>query len=499
MKISKTTFLEYLYCPKNTWLKLHKPELLSTFKLSAFELQLVEQGNEVEAFARNLFPGAALVVASDDDACEETTRLMSYRVPAIFQATFVVDGFKAKLDVLAWDEQKQSWSIFEVKGTNSLKEDVKVRDHVEDITFQASVLRRAGISISRYSIIHLNKEYVRFGDIDIHKLFAIEDVTEKVKTKLPEIEGLMDQAKKDLSRSEEPKGGCECYYESRRNHCTTFEYSHPHIPDYGVHDLVRIGLSKKKLVLMVDNEWYRLEDIPDDFQLSDNQRNQIRAYKTKRPELNLDAIQDEIEKLKFPLYFLDYETYAPAIPMFDGFHSYQRIPFQFSLHILPEPNGELEQVEFLQTICDDPSEEVARLLEKHIEPSGTVLVWYQTFEKGVHTEIAERNPALKPLMERINGQVYDLMDLFAKQHYVHPDFRGSVSIKKVLPALVPELTYKDLEIQEGTKASEAWWGMVGPGKSDTEKKEIEVALKAYCGRDTYAMYAIWKHLHDLVK
>jgi hypothetical protein len=496
--ISKTTFLEYLTCPKNVWLKLHKPETHGQFALSDFELQLAEQGNEVEAYARNLFPGGVMVTETGDEACNETTRFMASRIPAIFQATFLEDGFLAKNDVLAFDSARQCWDIYEVKGTNSLKEDRKERDHINDVAFQVSVLRRAKVSVGRSFVVHLNKEYARFGDLDFRALFTIEDVTEKVEAKIPEIEGLMDDAKRYLTQAAEPNGGCECNYESRNNHCTTFAYSHPKVPEYSIHDLSRIGNSKKKLLRLVNDEIYSFEDIPDDVELSDNQKNQIEAHRTGRPIIDKEGIATELASLKFPLYFFDYETYAPAIPMFDGYQAYDHIPFQFSLHILRGPDVELEQVEFLQMTCADSSEEVARLLEKHVEQSGTVIVWHAPFEKSVNKEIARRTPELRIIMERINTQIYDLKEVFAKQYYVHPDFRGRVSIKKVLPAIVPELKYTDLEVQEGTQAMGAWWEMVASGTEPERKEELATALKRYCGMDTYAMYAIWQHLRAVI-
>jgi uncharacterized protein DUF2779 len=114
------------------------------------------------------------------------------------------------------------------------------------------------------------------------------------------------------------------------------------------------------------------------------------------------------------------------------------------------------------------------------------------------TEIAKRQPGLVAVMERINGQVRDLRDIFANQHYVHPDFRGSTSIKAVLPVLCPELSYKELAIREGASASNAWWQMIAPTTSPAEKKEIALALREYCALDTYAMYAIWRALWDTI-
>ncbi len=200
----------------------------------------------------------------------------------------------------------------------------------------------------------------------------------------------------------------------------------------------------------------------------------------------------------FPLYFFDYETYAPAIPAFETYSPYQRIPFQFSLHVLREKDGEPEHIEFLQRDRSDPSAVVAELLGQYIDPKGTVVVWYAPFERGVNTEIGQRLPGVASLMDRINGQVQDLRDVFAKQHYVHPDFRGSTSIKAVMPVMAPKLSYADLQIKKGATASEQWWNMTAENTAAGERERIAAALLAYCGLDSYAMYAIWKKLQEVV-
>src|ERR1700694_5236859 len=173
LPISKTTFLQFQICPKDTWLRLHKPELVETFILTEFEKHLLEQGNEVEVYARQLFPGAVLISATGDDAVEETRRLMSGGADAIFQGTFLADGFFAKCDVLKRGATPGTWDIFEIKGTNSKKEGSEDRDHISDLTFQKNVLRLAGITVGRAYIVHLNKEYVRLGALDVQALFTI--------------------------------------------------------------------------------------------------------------------------------------------------------------------------------------------------------------------------------------------------------------------------------------------------------------------------------------
>jgi hypothetical protein len=494
MLISKSTFLEFQMCPKNTWLKLHKPELLHKFRLSEFELHLVEQGNEVEAFARNLWPGGVLVALGGEEGCRETERLMLSNVPAIFQATFVADGFIAKCDVLVPGADAGTWDMYEIKGTNSKKEGSEDRDHISDLTFQRLVLERAGYKVARTFIVHLNKEYVRQGALDVEALFIKDDSTELVQEKRAEIEGGMAAAGEYLNRAMEPNGGCECHYNGRSRHCTTFAYSHPKIPGYSVHDIVRIGSSKKKLVYFVDHNIFTLEDVPPDFELGEAQTNQVLAHKRGTPSIDEDGIRAALSEYSYPLYFFDYETFAPAIPAFDGYSPYQRIPFQFLLDILREPGGQLEHVEYLHDEPSDPTERIAELLAKHVEPRGSVIVWYAPFERGVNAEIGKRRPAFSAVMERINGQVRDLRDMFTGQLYVHPGFRGSTSIKAVLPVLCPDLSYAELAIKEGATASNKWWEMIAPMTGEAERKEIARALREYCELDTYAMYAIWRVL-----
>lgn len=498
MNISKTNFLDFQFCSKNLWLKLNKPELLEKFALSDYEQHLADEGNEVEAVARNRFPGGVEVQQYGEAACLETTKLLTAKVAAIFQATFIVDGFLARSDVLAWDAEANAWHLYEVKGTSSVHETGNGRNHLDDLAFQLSVLRRSGVVVHKCSVMHLNSEYVRQGDLDIDELFTTEEVTEKVEERFADVEAMMAAAQEYLAKVEEPTGGCECIHRGRSNQCTTFNYSNPHVPAYSVHDLARIGSSKKKLLWLVENKVFDIKDVPlEEIELSDTQINQIMVHKRGEPIINTDGIREEIAGLAFPLYFLDYETFSPAIPLFSGYGPFDKVPFQFSLHILREPGGELEHVEYLHMEQSDPTPAVIKLLEEYIGPKGTIIAWNKSFEMDVHRRMAKREPQHAPVIERMNGMFYDLKDVFHKQHYVHPDFKGSVSIKYVLPAIVDEPGYKALTIHGGAQASEAWWAMLT--SHDTAERELIASdLKKYCELDTLAMYKIWRHLFEMI-
>jgi len=497
--LSKTNYLEYLFCPKNLWLKINAPELLEDFELSDFEKSIIEKGNEVEEWARKLFPDGVLVDGKNlEEKAIETKKLMDKKVPVLFQATFIADGFVVMADILEYDPKKNVWNLYEVKGTNSLKETSSSKSHIDDVAFQNIVLQSAKIPMGKLCIMHLNKDYKKQGDITLDKLFIVNDVGDKIKEIHDATKTTMSEALAYILKKGEPKGNCSCLYKGRNQHCPTFSYSNKKVPGYSVHDLSRIGSSKRKLKDLIDRNIYDVADIPLDMEFSPVQQNQIDVFRTGKPMINSGEIKAELESLEFPLYFLDYETYSPAIPLYDNYRPYQHVPFQFSLHVLDSPGGELRHIEFLHEEDSNPSVDFAEFLIKHIKDAGTVIVWHKVFECGRNKDLGEMHLEHKAFFERLNNQIYDLKDIFQKQHYVHSDFRGSISIKKVLPVLVPELHYKDLNIQEGGAAMEKWRSMISNKTLPDEKKKISADLLEYCKRDTYAMYAIWKVLNELI-
>ena len=496
--ITKTIYLEFLACAKNAWLKQYKPELAANFELSAFEKSLVANGNLVELWARKLFPSGILVEEFGEAATIKTQQYIKDEQSVIFQSTFILGNFLARNDVLEYDKDSDCWNLYEIKGTNTVKENGEERDHVEDAAFQYIILRDCGIKIGRVNIIHLNKEYIRGDEINVYELFVIDDITDKILEREDVTREKMSKAEEVLFQKDENALECTCIYQGRSNHCSTFHYSHPEVPEYSIHDLSRIGNSKKKLAELVNSGILDINDIPDGFKLSDTQRNQTDVHKSQVPIVDHLAIKNELESLNYPLYFLDYETYPPAIPLFKGFRPYQHIPFQFSLHVLNSSDGDLEHHEYLHTDNSDPTEGIISALKESIGPDGNIIVWYKPFERTRNSELGELSPSNREFLSDINNRIYDLMDLFHKQMHVHPNFRGSTSIKKVLPVLVPELNYKELAIREGGSAMEAWFEKILNASSEEEKNETAKNLLKYCYMDTYAMYAIWKELIKII-
>lgn len=496
--IDKSTYLEYLNCPKNTWLKLHKPELLELFELSEFEKNLSKTGRLVEELAGKMFPQGEAIKRFGDQAIPATRRHIEQKTPVLLQPTFLFEKFLCRCDILAYDAASDSWNLYEIKATNSLEGHTKEVNFMEDATFQAAILTKLEIKLGKIFIVHLNKDYVRGDELELEKLFVYEDVTDEVLNKIPDTWDKMQQARDDLLGKQEEEMACQCLYLGRSAQCTTFKYSHPNVPDYSIHDLYRIGQSPKKITRLVKDKIFALKDIPEDFPLSDIQQNQLRVHLEQKPMIDSAALREELNKLVYPLYFLDYESYASAIPMFKGFLPYQQIPFQFSLHVVEKPGAEPENYGYLHEGEFDPSLTLIEELKELIGPTGSIIVWNKGFESKIHTELAVRHAQHKEFLNNLNFRIYDLMDIFRKQIYVHPDAKGKNSIKNVLPALVPELSYNDLEIHEGATACQRWYEMVfGQSLVPSEKEKILTDLLTYCTLDTYAMYAIWKHLYDI--
>lgn len=496
MKLSKTNFLICLDCAKNAWLKIHNPEVHKKYPLSSFELHIIDTGNKIDELARGLFPDGVLVESRDDT--ELTKQLMTEKTCVIYQPVFATEKFITACDIFVWNSATNLYDLYEVKSSTVSEENGGRRtdEYLIDIAFQKNILIELGIEIGTLNLIRINKEYIRSGDIDLQGLFLIEDVTNQVDEILETVKGQMEGAHELLSKETEPTGYCDCIFKGKNSHCTTSKYSNHDLPEYSVHSISRIN--KKKLTDLVDRNIFDIHDVPEDFELSENQRRQVDTAQSRKEYVDKDGISEFLQTIEYPIAFLDYETYPSAIPKYNDYRPYQQIPFQFSLHIIESLGGESVHYDFIYTEQDCPDEYFAKALEKHLPRTGSVVVWNERFEKSINTQIGEHLPEYKNFMQEVNNRVKDLMIPFYGKTtmYDHPKFKGSASIKYVLPALVPHLSYKDMHIQEGGSASDTWNRIVSGEYSEKDKNMKIQALKDYCHLDTLAMVEIWRVLKN---
>jgi len=494
MRITKTDYMEYTMCPKNLWLKKHKPGIFEDIEITEFQKEIILNGQIVDEASMHLFPDGKLVNAENNvDQLDYSKELLAKRNGTIFQASFEWNGFFVRTDILHFDKQANSWSLYEVKATNSVK--TSPYSHIKDLAFQKLLLKYNDIDISHIGVIHLNSVYRRSGELNYDDLFQETDVTIKVN----DAEGIVNTEMNDLKNylKMPEKQGCGCLYKGRTAQCKTFAYSNPHIADYSVHNISRIGSSKKILADWINRNIYSIEDIDNPQVLKGYRHLQYIAHIGGEAIVNSEEILNILNDLEFPIHFLDYEAYSSAIPAFDRFGPWQHIPFQYSIHILND-DGSLEHREFL---IKKPTNEITHSLvdnlAKDVHDTGTIVVWYAPFEKARNNYLALLYPEFSDFISNLNNRIFDLMKIFSDGHYVDPGFRGSNSLKNVLPVLVPDLLYTDLEIQKGIDAPVYWKKMISEKSDLSEIKDIEKQLLEYCKLDTFAMVRIYEFLKNL--
>ncbi|MBK8503122.1 MAG: DUF2779 domain-containing protein [Saprospiraceae bacterium] len=492
MNITKSEFLKFRECDSHFWMLKHRPEIIEEKPISDFVQQIIDQGTEVELWARKRFPEGQLIDSWRADAIRDTQCALDSGVPILFQASFTADGIHARIDVL--ERTSEGFNIYEVKGTTA--SDKKDESHLWDAAFQKEVLIRSGHPVNQIFLIELNKEFRKNGEIDPDKLFVITNISEEIQKISNDVQRAISDAKHLLTQPEPIT--CDCMYKPSAKHCPTFGHFHPQVPAYTAHDLYRIGSSPKRLRSLIDDGLFGIAEIPINYDLTPNQLNQVRVHNLDQPIIKADLIEKSLAELEYPLYFLDYETYPAAIPVFEGCYPFQQVPFQYSVHIQYEPGGELQHCEFLHQDLSSPILAITQSLRENIGDAGSVIVWNKNFERKCNEDLAAVLPDDLDFLVGINNRFYDLADIFARQQYVDKGFKGKYSIKKVLPVLCPDLTYENLTIQDGGAACNAWKEMIFGEMTLPSIMETVTALLEYCKLDTLAMVKIYHSLNEIV-
>lgn len=459
--LTKSDFLAFRECAKSFWIQRHRPWTARPTP-SAFDQLLMRDGYAVEAMAQTLFEARG-----DADTIARQVELSCGR--CFVRADFV----KTRPD--------RCIEIFEVKSSTS------PTDHIVDACFQKIVAERAGFTVAAVHIVHVDPEFRRSGPVDPARLLIVAPVTDAIALIQAEVEGEVDRALELVAMKAIDEQGCECMLKSRSHHCANFLHFHPDYPERPIHSLPRMhGLRLAELVasgrLSID------ELAPADVTAS--QLPVLTAMQSRRPVIDAASLKAFLDALVFPLHFYDYETAGSAIPAADGHGPHEQVPVQFSVHVLSD-DGRLEHHEFLAPGHGDEAH-LAEALRAAIGESGTALAWNESFEKGCNRRLARLLPAHAPFLEDLNERTVDLMVPF-KKDYVHPDFDGSTSIKKVLPVLVPSLSYDGMPVHDGAGAILAFRQMIET--SDLrERSALRGQLLTYCRLDTLAMVEIHQHL-----
>lgn len=484
-RLSKSRYLAGLQCHKRLYLMIHEPELAAP--PNASRQAILDMGSTVGETARGYFPGGKLIEAGyrqSQDALDETAALMADpSVPAIFEAALLSEHTLVRVDVLLREtpeEQGSRWRLIEVKSSGRPK-----AHHLDDLAIQAHVAIGAGLPLSGASLMHLNTEY-RYpgGAMDLARLFTLCDVTPLVMERLKELPARLSEMRTMVEAPAppliQPDAHCHMPYE-----CPYWDHCIKGKPTRWVYHLPGRKTTAQELI---DQGIETIDEVPDSVSLTVIQR----RVKDNREWIG-PALADVLASVQYPVHHLDFETFMPAIPCYPGTHPFQLIPVQWSNHVEAKAGPLLHQ-DYLSETPDDPREEFTRRLLESLGDRGAICV-YSQYERSVLEQLAELFPHHRSALQAVVKRLWDLLAV-VQDHYYHPAFNGSYSIKSVLPAVVPELAYDDLEIGEGAVAAREYARMVFEITDWVERQRIADALRAYCARDTLGMVELRRALGE---
>ena len=490
--LSKTRYCKARQCKKIIWLKKYKPE----YAIQKARDIVLENGTKVGQLAKGLFGKYENIDFNENlnIMIDQTKKLLKNKPNIITEASFNYNNNFCSVDILKNDID--GVEIYEVKSSTEISD-----IYLDDVSYQYYILNNLEFNIKKACIVYINNKYVKQGNLELNKLFNIEDVTEIAKSKQQEIENNIYELNKYMEEhmDNEPKDdiGIKCF---KPYECEFWEYCTRNLPKPNVFDIKGGMHLDKKFEKYYDgkisfNDLQNENINPKYLEKIDFELNNL------QPKIDKDYIKEIIKALNYPLYFLDYETYQVAIPEIDGTRPYQQLPFQYSLHIIKEEGAAIEHKEFLAEIEDkDFIRHFAENLIKDIPDNGSVIIYNRAFEPARNREIAEMYPDLKDELERINCNMIDFLEPFKQRKYYTKEMQGSASIKYVLPALYQkdsELDYHNLPVvHNGEEASEAFLSL--KGKSKEKQKEIRNGLLVYCQLDTYAMVKIWMKFKQIL-
>lgn len=487
--LSKSTFIRSSQCLKSFYLNKYYPKLRDA--IDARQQAVFDRGHSVGELAHGLFPGG--VDCSPPEAylyhlsVEHTMYEIERGAQVIYEAAFQYDRVLAAMDILV--EKEGCWYAYEVKSSTKISD-----TYILDAALQYYVITNSGIALDDISILYINSEYMRKGDLDIKSLFISESVLGRVLEKQDYIKQQIKTAKLTLASKEIPDVdiGLQCYSPYT---CDFIGHCWPKIPKGSIFELTYLGDDKK--MELFKSGVRLIKDIPDDYPLNGRQQLQKECIISGKRVIDKIALKHFLDSLRYPLYFLDFESFNPAIPPFNYTQPYRQIPFQYSLHSKESAIGTLSHHEFLAAGNGDPRKLFIEHLLNDIGNKGTILVFNKAFEGSILGQMAALYPEYSVQVNSINIRIIDLMKPFQSRAYYTPEMNGSHSIKSVLPALVPELSYNKLQITDGQMASNAYQQLMVESNANAIET-IRKNLLDYCSMDTLAMVKILEVLEKTV-
>lgn len=477
-RLSKSRYQIGLQCRRALWRQVHARNTADP--VTERQQWIFDQGHEVGELAQGLFPGGTEVTEGPfdgDRALRTTLGLIAGGVETLYEPAFEYAGVLVRVDILVRVAEGE-WDLYEVKSSGSVKD-----QHITDAAVQTYVVEGAGLSVRRTHVVHLNTGYVyQGGEHDPTRLFLAVDVTDPVRDYLPQVDPQLRELHEMLAGPEpDMRIGGQCTSPYR---CSFYGYCHDFLPDaLPVTDLPRI--SADLLERLLEAGIHSIAEIPLDTDgLQPRQRDIVEAVAGGEPRIDSPGLAAALSSLDWPVYHLDFETVAPAVPLWKGTRPYEAVPFQYSIHV-HHREGSHEHREFLHTDPGDPRQPLAESMLFDLEQSGSI-IHYSPYERRIIDALTTRLPGQSEALARVRGRLFDLEPVI-RRHTAHPMAGGRTSIKNVLPAWCPDMSYEGMAIADGQTASARYLKALRGLISEQESEAVYRELREYCALDTYAM------------
>jgi len=481
--LSKSKYLTGLQCPRLIWIQIHEPEKIP--ETDPVTQHIFNQGHLVGELAKRLFP-EGIDISTEDfmGNIASTMDLLKERKP-LFEAGVLAGKLYSRVDILS-PTGEEGWDIVEVKSSTSVK-DV----HINDVAFQRYCCNQSGLNVRKCYLALINNQYVKNGEIDPEGLLNIHDVTDQVEEASmgiqDKINGILEVINQETCPEMIIGPNCRDPYECPLTDCWDS------LPEHNIFTLYYGG---KKSFEMYSSGIVTVGEIPDGYKLNDKQRIQRACVASGEPHVDREAIHGFLSSLEYPLYYLDFETIGPAVPLFDGVRPYQNIPFQFSLHVVKDQFSQPEHFSFLANGTDDPRPALLSELQKALGNSGSIIAYNKGFEEGILRDLAQAFPKYSNWVAQVCDRLVDLLLPFSSFYYYHPSQKGTASLKAVLPAITGR-GYDDLDITDGQVASVTFLAATYGEMPEEDRTKVMGDLEQYCGRDTEGMIWIVERLREL--
>lgn len=436
---------------------------------------LAEQGQRIGRLARELHPEGVLIPLGDaafTQACTNAA-MRDPSVNTIFEGTFVVDDYVARADILR--RTKGGWEIAEVKM--SLAGTDRLAELIDDLAYTVLVARRSGAQISRASLILLSRDYRRGSPKS--QMFVEIDQTREVESRMAEYESLWEPIRFATAAETPPAG-------KLISDCRGCEFFESGCLGNGIEDHVfhLPSLHSKKVVALSASGVVSLSALPAKFPLTDIQQRAVKCVQSKAPYV-ARLFKHELEAVEWPVRYLDFETVMTASPLYDGIAPFEQVVTQFSVHTCSAPGVIVNHAEYLAEAERDCQRDLAERILTELGDQGSIVV-YSSFESVRISALASRFPDLHDRLLRLKDRLVDLLPIVRRGFY-HHQLRGSFSIKRLLPAVVPEMSYDGLWIADGGAAVAHFARMALGEYEHAEIERTREHLLAYCRQDTLAM------------